>query len=184
MEEKKKHSSSMKDANLVTASLSGEKEAFGELVLRHQRAVIGYLVSIVKDMELAEELTQETFFRAYKSLDDCRNPEKFRTWLVGIAHNCAREYFRKKQVALEVLPVLEDVAAPAEALEENEKRSALQAALRSISPELRRLIEMKYLQGMSCAEIARKLDRPLGTVTGQLSRVYDELWDKLARWWE
>ena len=84
------------DELLVSRVLSGEKEVFRELVERHKNVVFGSLMRLCGNRELAEELTQETFVRAYTSLRSFRFEARLSTWLVQIAANCASSYFSSR----------------------------------------------------------------------------------------
>jgi RNA polymerase sigma-70 factor (ECF subfamily) len=167
-------------------SLNGRREAFAELVCRHQEVVIAYLLHQVRDAAIAEDLLQETFLRAYRCLDGCRQPEHFRSWLIGIARNACREWRRSRRLALPVPPSeLEEAAFESgDTSEDRETPLALRNALRELSPDVAEVVEMKYLKGMSAKEIADALGRPLGTITGWLSKAYEQLRERLMPIWE
>lgn len=182
-EDSRKRSYLRKDEQLIVESQNGQKEAFGELVLRYQNYVMGYLVNRIKDRQAAEDLTQETFLRAYRSLGTCRDRDKFGSWLVGIAHNCTLEWQREKNVAANIDAHVEAAAEKIDEFE-LEKKVILQCAIRELPDTQRKILEMKYHKNMSCTEIATSLGKPIGTITGLLSRAYDALWNKLAKYWE
>src|SRR5947207_2738089 len=83
-------------ADLVTRACQGDQEAFRLIFERYSRPVISFIYDLVSDRGLAEELTQETFVRAFRSLHTLRQETKLSTWLFGIAKNVAREALRSR----------------------------------------------------------------------------------------
>src|ERR1700761_954795 len=86
------------DEELIAAYLSGEEAAFGELTQRHLRQVYSFALRLVGDSAAAEDISQETFLKAWKSLQKYdESSSKFKTWLLRIARNTAIDYLRKKK---------------------------------------------------------------------------------------
>src|SRR5712672_1595934 len=83
-------------ADLVARACRGDEEAFRLIFERYSRPVISFIYDLVSDRGLAEELTQETFVRAFRSLPKLRQETKLSTWLFGIAKNVARESLRSR----------------------------------------------------------------------------------------
>src|SRR5438132_4500131 len=83
-------------ADLIAHARQGDHEAFRLIFERYSRPVISFIYDVVSDRELAEELTQETFVRAYRNLGTMREETKLSTWLFGIARNVAREALRAR----------------------------------------------------------------------------------------
>src|SRR6267378_3941208 len=83
-------------ADLIAQACQGDEEAFRLIFERYSRPVISFLYDLVSDRGLAEELTQETFVRAFRSLHALREETKLSTWLFGIAKNVAREALRAR----------------------------------------------------------------------------------------
>src|SRR6266853_2470158 len=83
-------------ADLVARACRGDQEAFRLIFERYSRPVISFIYDLVGNRELAEELTQETFVRAFRNLRSLRAETKFSTWLFGIAKNVARESLRAR----------------------------------------------------------------------------------------
>src|SRR5881398_3169550 len=108
-------------ADLVTRACSGDQEAFRLIFERYSRPVISFIYDQINDRDLAEELTQETFVRAYRSLKSLREETKLSTWLFGIAKNVARESLRASQRSSQsvelndqtVLEILDERESPA-----------------------------------------------------------------------
>src|SRR6266550_3742666 len=83
-------------ADLIAQACQGDEEAFRLIFLRYSRPIISFVYDLVSDRGLAEELTQETFVRAYRSLHTMREETRLSTWLFGIARNVAREALRSR----------------------------------------------------------------------------------------
>ena len=84
------------DAELVGASLSGNRDAFGQIVTRYQSLVCSLAFSATGSLSQSEDLAQETFVTAWKQLAGLREPEKLRAWLCGIARNLINNFLRRQ----------------------------------------------------------------------------------------
>jgi RNA polymerase sigma-70 factor (ECF subfamily) len=170
------------DAELVEQTLRGVREAFHELTVRYYRPVGGFILKRVGRPDLVEDLVQETFLEAYQALKAGKGPQKFSSWLFGIAHNrCGKWLRRKRPVLFSPNEAPDLVSAPSEQqlheeLEEQEKLlNHLQARVRELPEEARRLLEMKHRDGKTCEEIAVATGKPVGTVKSLLARTYKSL---------
>ena len=147
---------------------------------------------MVRDRELAEDLTQDTFVKVLSHLDRYRADFKFSSWLFKIANNVAIDHLRRRQldtVSMDGSPYAMtaeavestrfDVADSAEnALEEMEAKelgSAIERAIARLRPEYRSCIMLRHVEGRSYEEIASTLDLPLGTVKTYIHRARHEL---------
>lgn len=182
-DERPRHS----DADLVRRCLGGERDAFHELTVRYYRPVGAFLLKRVQRPDVVEDLAQETFLEAYRSLKAGRRPEHFSSWLFGIAVNCCGKWLRRKRPALfdpadpPDMPAGPSFASEAEEREEQEHRlAALENGLAGLSAETRALLEMKHRQGKTCEQIAAELRQPVGTVKSHLSRAYKALRERLT----
>jgi RNA polymerase sigma-70 factor (ECF subfamily) len=176
------------DAELVARCLAGDTGAFGALADRYYRPVGGFLYKRVQKPDLVEDLVQETFLEAFRSLRAGRRPEHFSSWLFAIAHHCCGKWMRRKRPRLFAtgeppeVPVALPPEAAREELEEQQKLlAALDAGLASLPDETRRLLEMKHRQGKTCDQIAAETGRPAGTIKSLLSRTYKMLRERLRR---
>jgi RNA polymerase sigma-70 factor (ECF subfamily) len=169
------------DAELVRQSLRGAREAFQELTVRYYRPVCAFLLKRVRQPDLVEDLAQETFLEAYRSLPTLGRPEQFSSWLFGIAQNRCGKSLRRKRLVLFPANEPPDWAitpfvSAQEELEEQQKRLAvLEDGLASLPEETRQLLEMKHRQDKTCEQIAHELGRPVGTIKSLLSRAYKTL---------
>jgi RNA polymerase sigma-70 factor (ECF subfamily) len=175
------------DAELVARCLRGDSEAFEDLAARYYRPVGGFLYKRVPQPDVVEDLVQETFLEAFRSLRAGRRPEHFAAWLFAIAQHCCGKWLRRKRPVLFATGEPPEAAtelppdAAREALEEQQKLlAALDAGLASLPAESRRLVEMKHREGKTCEQIAATLGRPVGTVKSLLSRTYKALRDRLG----
>jgi RNA polymerase sigma-70 factor (ECF subfamily) len=157
------------DKEHVERCRDGYPEDFRLLVDRYQKPLFSYLAVRVGDHAQAEEAAQESFVRAFFSLKKLCKPESFYSWLLGIAGRVAKEQLRsrerrkKDREAAEVLTL-----AAADSPQEYPLEKAI-----AVLPEIyREVILLRYYEGLSCQDVAARLDMPLGTVTKTLSRAY------------
>jgi len=180
------------DADVVALALEGRESAHRELIRRYERPVFSLVFRMVRDRELAEDLTQDTFVKVLSHLDRYRADFKFSSWLFKIANNVAIDHLRRRQldtvsmhgspnaVTVEAQESTRfDVADAAEnALEEMEAKelgSAIERAIAQLRPEYRSCIMLRHVEGRSYEEIASTLDLPLGTVKTYIHRARHEL---------
>jgi RNA polymerase sigma-70 factor (ECF subfamily) len=175
------------DQDLVARCVRGDTAAFQELTVRYYRPVTGFIYKRVGQADLVEDLVQETFLEALRSLKGNTRPEHFSSWLFGIAHNRCGKWFRRKRPAL--FPATEppaDLAVPSfvtaqEELEEQQKLlTSLDKTLAGLPDETQRLLELKHRRGKTCEQIATELGQPVGTIKSQLSRAYKTLRERLS----
>jgi len=180
------------DADVVALALEGREAAHRELIRRYERPVFSLVFRMVRDRELAEDLTQDTFVKVLSHLDRYRSDFKFSSWLFKIANNVAIDHLRRRQldtvsmhgspnaVTVEAQESTRfDVADSAEnALEEMQAKelgSAIERAIARLRPEYRSCIMLRHVEGRSYEEIASTLDLPLGTVKTYIHRARHEL---------
>lgn len=174
------------DALWVRAGIAGDKDAFARLVERYHRKILGLATILTSDTYAAEDIAQETFLRAFRSLKSCAQPHRFEAWLTGIARNAAREWRRSRKHSSHLVEDLPDEAMPTltgiAALEEREARlAALERALTRLPTEQREIITLKYQKNKTCAEIALQLNKKTNTVAKALSRAYEQLEQGISR---
>ncbi|MHC5037276.1 MAG: RNA polymerase sigma factor [Planctomycetota bacterium] len=166
------------DRDLIERTLRGDKAAFGTLVRRYQNILFGTVCSFVKNRSDAEELTQETFFKAYNALGQLRDRDKFVGWLRMIARNISLDWMkkeRKKKSALDRLP-------EPQAKEKEEESPFTEPVLREVerlSDIYRVVIQLRYLEGYSLKQIASALGVPGSTVRNRLWRAHETLKERL-----
>lgn len=176
------------DAELVERALAGSEDGFRGLVTRYQRPVYNLLFQMLRNPSLAEELAQDTFFRAFSRLRTYDPGYRFINWILRIAHNLAVDTLRRRGVAEMSAddPGSPDVAArmaraadpEADAGREAERRQlarALDAALARLRPEYRRLVVLRYHEDLGHEDIAAITGLPVGTVKSYLHRARAEM---------
>jgi RNA polymerase sigma-70 factor, ECF subfamily len=169
------------DAHLAARCARGDRAAFPALMERYYRAVCGFLYRRVQQPELVEDLAQETFLEAYRGLREGRTPERFSSWLFGIAVNRCGKWLRRKRPSL--FPADEPpeaasvpfVSLAEEAEEQQRLLASLEDGLACLPEATRALLHLKHRQGKTCEQIAAELGQPVGTIKSQLSRAYKAL---------
>jgi RNA polymerase sigma-70 factor (ECF subfamily) len=149
-------------ADLVARACQGDQEAFRLIFERYSRPVISFIYDLVGDRELAEELAQETFVRAFRGLKALREDSKFSTWLFGIAKNVAREslraraqYARRIDLDDEAVQGLSDGGpAPVNQLLNKELNDLIRKSLDALDDDKRLVFTLKIFHQYSYEEIA------------------------------
>lgn len=177
------------EARLVAQALAGSESAFEQIVRRYQRPVISLIARMTGDRMLAEDLAQETFVKAHRSLAAFDTTRRLSSWLFRIAHNTAIDALRRAQpplVPLEVPtaagrgPASEPEApAAADPVEREALSQAIDAALTHLRPEYRAALTLRYHQELSFAEIAQIMRIPEATARSHVHRGRLELSDLL-----
>ena len=165
------------DKEYVERCRDGHQEDFGRLVERYQKPLFSFLAGQVRDGLQAEDAAQESFVRAFLSLRKLRKPESFYSWLLGIAGRVAKEQRRFLKRRQQDCEVTESIAANAA---DHREDYPLEEAIAALPETHRQVILLRYYEGLSCQEIATRLEWPLGTVTKTLSRAYALLRQELA----
>ena len=179
------------DRELVAAAAAGSRDAFDELVRRHQAAMLTLARVLTGGRADADDLAQEVFVRAWRSLRGFRGESSFRTWLHRVAINVVRTS-QAKQGRLRRL-----FAAPAErdegafdppAVAEGvdtvlARREIIDRALSALPDELRVPVTLRDLQGLEYKEIAALLGVPIGTVESRIFRARQRLRPLLESLW-
>ena len=184
------------DAELVASAIKGSQEAFRELVVRFERPVYSLIARMIQDPATAEDLAQEAFVKAYRSLRSYDPSRKLSSWLFKIAHNTTIDHLRRNvpdTVPLEAPPdheegrgglaaVLADgsVEDPAAAAERRDMARSLERAVARLRPEYRESVVLFYIEGASYQEICEATGLPLGTVKTNLHRARKELAQEMA----
>jgi RNA polymerase sigma-70 factor (ECF subfamily) len=174
------------DHRLIRECLSGQAEAFGELVCRHQNRLYNTVLRLVDRPEDAQDVVQDAFLSAYQSLASFNGRSEFFTWLYRIAFNTAISLKRKRRVLLRLeshrdgesgLEPLEDseLARPERDLERSEEQQRVQRALSRLSPDHRAVLVLKDLDDQKYETIAEILQVPVGTIRSRLHRARLEL---------
>ena len=172
---------------LIRRVLAGEKNEFRHLVARYQSQVYAMMLRQVGEPQLAEELTQDAFLRAYRYLHSFRFESKFSTWIIRIALNRSRSYFSSKQfknkqrlTALDMKDLENRSVEETEDSEETFSREAidrLRSAIQLLKPKFREVLVLCALEKKSYEETAEVLGVKVGTVRSRLFRARQQLRD-------
>ncbi len=149
-------------ADLVTRVCQGDSEAFRLIFERYSRPVISFIFDMVNDRPLAEELTQETFVRAYRAMRTMRAETKLSTWLFGIARNVARESLRARVRAnshvdladKSVMDLSDNKPVPVDGLLSKELNDLIRRSLAALDEDKRLVFTLKVLHQCSYEEIS------------------------------
>lgn len=180
------------DEQVVERALSGDAEAFGEIVCRWERRIFALSFGMLGREEDARDATQETFLAAFRNLRGFRGEAKVSSWLHRIAVNQCITRQRRAKVRSET--ALEDEAeknagvfalpadvSPARAAEHVERSQAVRRAVCALPPELRQVVVMKEFEELTFQEIADTLTLPLSTVKSRLYTALRQLEMRLQK---
>ena len=180
------------DQEVVALAKQGSELAFRELIRRYERPVFSLIFRMVRNRELAEDLSQETFVKVLNAVHSYRPEFKFSSWVFKIANNAAIDHLRKRELdtlSLEGSPHAETpemIEATAlqlgdrgetqlEEVENRELGRSIEAAIDKLRPEYRSCILLRHVEGRTYEEIAEMLGLPLGTVKTYIHRARNEL---------
>ena len=165
------------DHELVIKALRGDADAFASLVERYDRAVYHLAYRTMRDQEEAKDVTQEAFFKAFRSLRTFKPGAKFSTWIFAITyHACCDRLNRRKRYSDEELPERADPArGPADSVIAADEARRLRNAIAALPEKYRTVVTLYHLQGRQYDEIANVLAMPVGTVKTHLFRAKEQL---------
>lgn len=179
------------DQLLVQRTLAGDHKAYELLVLKYQRRLHRLVGRMVRDVDLVEDITQETFIRAFRALHQFRGDAQFYTWLYRIAVNTAKKAllelkrdptvseaffagddedetsWKKSEPSTQETPESEFAA--------REIAKVVNDAMDALPDDLRQAISLREIEGMSYEEIALAMDCPIGTVRSRIFRAREAI---------
>jgi RNA polymerase sigma-70 factor (ECF subfamily) len=180
------------DCQLVDNVLSGNKNAFDMLVLRHQHKVYGLVSRFVSDSAEAEDICQEAFIKAYRALPSFRGDSAFYTWLYRIAINTAKNHVlaRKRRPFSNDMQVeeaeisetnsaLSDIADPESNLATQNLKKAIFDAIEELPDDLRTAFTLREFSGLSYEDITEVMGCPVGTVRSRIFRAREMIDGKI-----
>jgi len=180
------------DALLVERVKRGDKRAFEMLVIKYQRRIERLIGRMVRDVDLVQDIAQESFIRAYRALPQFRGESAFYTWLYRIAVNTAKKALvdmKRDPLVMEsslqsgddgdetsrAESVLTDGATPESVLASKEIAAAVNSAIEALSEELRQAVTLREIEGLSYEEIAEVMNCPIGTVRSRIFRAREAI---------
>jgi RNA polymerase sigma-70 factor (ECF subfamily) len=159
------------DIELLRQVAAGDDAAFAELYDLYAPPVYNYLLRLINEPAVAEEILQEVFLVMWQSAHRFRAEAKVKTWLLRIAHHQAVSWLRRTRVVLWPHDEVE-IEGPDHIEDYMARRwqlTQIRAALAKLSPNHRAVIELTFVQGLSYAEIAEVMNCPIGTVKSRMS---------------
>ena len=181
------------DLMLVERTVAGDQKAYELLVLKYQRRIQRLIGRMVRDVDLVEDIAQETFIRAYRALAQFRGEAQFYTWLYRIAVNTAK----KALVDMKRDPTVSESAlrggsdeedetsgveneltspeTPETVLAAKEIANAVNAAMEALPEELRQAVTLREIEGLSYEEISEMMNCPIGTVRSRIFRAREAI---------
>lgn len=179
----------MEEKELVRLSREGREEAFGELVKKYRIKVFNLAFSLTRDRDVADDLAQEAFIKAYYALPRFQSRSGFGTWLYRIAINHVRDYLRKKsrmiQISIDNIKessILQEDKTMKEEKEstEEQRKQLVHQSIRSLPEKHQVILSLRDIQGFSYEEISKILKITPGTVDSRIHRARKMLRKKLA----
>lgn len=181
-------SSSLQDDHWVVLAVKGDEKAYSELTQKYQKPLYFHVRKMIRNSDFAEDLVQDIFLKAYKSLKNYKNDYAFSTWLYRIATNHTIDYLRKKK--LETLSIhaddSDDTHATIQLADEDsftdepmirrERKNKVHEAIGQLPEKYREVILKRHIEEKSYQEIAEEMDIPLGTVKAHIFRARELLY--------
>ena len=179
------------DLMLVERTVAGDQRAFELLVMKYQRRVQRLIGRMVRDVDLVEDIAQETFIRAYKALHQFRGDAQFYTWLYRIAVNTAKKslmdlkrdptisesFFKKDDDDETNSPGKEPMSdeTPESVFAAKEIATVVNAAIADLPQDLRQAVTLREIDGLSYEEISAVMSCPIGTVRSRIFRAREAI---------
>ena len=180
------------DLLLVERTLAGDQRAFELLVIKYQRRIQRLIGRMVRDVDLVEDIAQDTFLRAYRALHQFRGDAQFYTWLYRIAVNTAKKALMEmkndrvvSESSLRGLSDDDETSAPGNepttdetpesVLAAKEIGAMVNAAMAALPEDLRQAVTLREIEGLSYDEIAAVMNCPIGTVRSRIFRAREAI---------
>ncbi len=172
---------------LVNRFQKGDIEAFNPLVLKYQKKIYNLIYQRIRDREIAKDISQEVFLKAFKALPDFKGGSAFYSWIYRIAINSSIDFQRRRNRnrvltfeelppdADEVLRMSEAHPSPEKLLEEKELGKIIRAAVQKLPPGQRRVFNLRHRRELAIKEIAVLLNRSEGTIKTHLHHAHRRL---------
>jgi RNA polymerase sigma-70 factor (ECF subfamily) len=164
------------EQELIARAISGDDEAYAELINRYKNAVYYHSFAIVRDEDAAEDIAQETFISAFYNLNRYNKEYRLSTWLFKISTNKCLNYLKKtgKELAADD-KLITSVASREPSPHTKAVHAELHNAVQSLKPKYQAVISLHYWQGLDYAATAEAMGTPINTVRVWLKRAKEEL---------
>jgi RNA polymerase sigma-70 factor (ECF subfamily) len=181
--------SKAEDQALIAAAVGGDERAYERLLGKYQKSVYYLIFKMIRNPEDAEDLSQETFAKAFANLQNFDAKFAFSTWLFKIATNASIDFIRRRKMQTlsinapsggednpnPVLQLKDGNLIPDESLLKKQRKEYLTLAIEQLPARYRQLVALRYFDELSYEEVAELLKIPLGTVKAQLHRARELL---------
>jgi len=181
----------LEDFKLIDMAVDGDEQAYAKLLTRYKRYVYHMILKMVRNVDDSEDLTIESFAKAFKSLHRFKKDFTFSTWLFRIATNNTIDFIRKKKLhTLSIsntytdddgqsvsIEVEDGSPNPQEEAIKAQKEELIQVFVAMLPAKYQKLVRLRYFNELSYEEIAVELEAPLGTVKAQLHRARELMFD-------
>ena len=168
------------EKSLINLVKKGDKKAYEVLVLQYQDRLVFSVYKFLKDYELAQDIAQEAFVKAFKNIEKFRGDSSFYTWIYRIAINTAKNFLSSKSRKSEIyddeimeLKLSESAVTsenPENILEAEELRSMMMDAIQGLPNDIRTTLSLREFDGLSYEEIAEVQNCPIGTVRSRIHK--------------
>ena len=169
------------DIGLVKRAKSGDYQAFDLLVLKYQSRLISTAFKFVKDVQIAEDVVQDSFIKAYKALESFREDSSFYTWIYRITVNTSKNFLVSKkrksellnsdlseEASYEIEPV--ETYSPEDLLQATQLKKVITETIDHLGEDTRTALTLRELDGLSYEQIAEVVNCPVGTVRSRIFR--------------
>ena len=169
------------DLGLVKRAKSGDYQAFDLLVLKYQSRLISTAFKFVKDLQIAEDIVQDSFIKAFKALESFREDSSFYTWIYRIAVNTSKNFLVSKkrksellnsdlseEASYEIEPV--ETYSPEDLLQASQLKKVITETIDQLGEDTRTALTLRELDGLSYEQIADVVNCPVGTVRSRIFR--------------
>jgi RNA polymerase sigma factor (sigma-70 family) len=191
LEEGRFSSKALEDFKFIDMAVDGDDKAYAKLLQRYKRPVYHMILKMVRNVDDAEDLTIESFAKAFRSLHRFKKDFTFSTWLFRIATNNTIDFIRKKKLnTLSIentytdddgqsvsIDVEDQNPDPQEEAIKGQKEELIQVFVNMLPSKYQKLVRLRYFNELSYEEIAVELEAPLGTVKAQLHRARELMYD-------
>ncbi|CEA06155.1 RNA polymerase sigma factor AlgU [Pseudomonas saudimassiliensis] len=169
----------MHEGELIRRAQAGDRQAFGVLVQQHQARVFSFIRRLCGNPHNAQDMTQDTFIKAWHALPDWRPEARLETWLLRIARNTTIDALRRNKHMPEPLPedymLTDSGPSPLRQLESSRSLHALEQLVAQLPVGQREVLLLREMEGLSYQDIASTLDISEGTVKSRLARAREAL---------
>lgn len=182
----------MKDVKLtIKKAKVKDQKAFNDLFNFHWEYLYNFQLKKTRDPDLAEEISIITFAKAFDRIETFNDQYEFKTWLLTISKNIYTDLLRKenKKISLTTLShpddlqefTTEDHPSPEEILITNENLESLLNKIKSLNPDYRKILQLRFFDGFSYKQISEKIEQPINTIKVKLFRAKNLLNEKINK---